>query len=238
MSTKDNFWIKIIYIVSVIISGAVAFLILGPRPEGVNGSLDVSILPKVNASINAVTTLLNLYSEHELNASTLCARVVASSGASFHCAISSAIGALSGALHGGANEKVIPFLEDLSISDYKEVIDIHFESGRKIMGFGHAIYKNGDPRSDIAYKIAESVAIKSRDQTLLSIAKHVEEYVFEKKGLHPNLDYYAALALHFMGMKKDYFTVFFVYSRALGWASHILEQKKQKQLIRPRAVYQ
>ena len=188
--------------------------------------------------LESVNTLLNLYSEHELNASTLVARVVASTGASFHSAISAAIGALSGSLHGGANEKIIPFLEELSMSDYREIIHEHFQEDKKIMGFGHAIYKQGDPRSSVALSIAKNLATSTRAQGLLKIAQYVEEYMLEKKGLHPNLDYYAALALHFMGVSREHFTPFFVYSRMLGWASHILEQKEQKKLIRPRAVYQ
>lgn len=202
-----------------------------------------AIAPDISSSdydnkLEAVAILLNLYSEHELNASTLAARVVASTGASFHSAVSAAIGALSGPLHGGANEKIIPFLEELSLSDYQEIVDSHFEDGKKIMGFGHAIYKQGDPRSSVAFEIAKSLAVSARSENLLKIAQYVEQYVYEKKGLHPNLDYYAALALHFMGASRHHFTPFFVYSRVLGWASHILEQKSHKQLIRPRAVYQ
>lgn len=187
--------------------------------------------------LRAISVLLNLYSEHELNASTLVARVVASTGAPFHRGVSAAIGALSGPLHGGANEKIIPFISSLSLSDYQERVDEILDSGQKIMGFGHAIYKDGDPRSPVAMEIAQGLISNAHQRVLFDLARRVAERVQEKKNLHPNLDYYAAIALHFLGIDPSHFTPFFVFSRITGWASHILEQKAQKKIIRPRAVY-
>lgn len=187
--------------------------------------------------LEAVRILLNLYSEHELNASTLTARVVTSTGASLHNSISAAIGALGGPLHGGANEKIIPFLTDLTAHSYRDILEEHFRDHKKIMGFGHAIYKQGDPRTAYAHAVAQSLVKNSKDEQLLNIAQLVEQYMIEKKGLHPNLDYYAALALHFLDASRENFTPFFVLSRMAGWLSHIKEQKEQGKLIRPRAQY-
>ena len=230
------------YINQLLMSTAVFFqanLEALPNYESqVLGLLSPNNYDNYETKLEAVTVLLNLYSEHELNASTLVARVVASTGASLQTSVSAAIGALSGPLHGGANEKIIPFLSTLNLSDYQDIIDEHFEDNKKIMGFGHAIYKDGDPRSPIAFNIAKSLVKGANDQRLLDIAERVAQYIFEKKGLHPNLDYYAALSLHFLQASPSLFTPFFVYSRVVGWVSHIIEQKRQKKLIRPRAVYQ
>lgn len=187
--------------------------------------------------LEAATILLNLYSEHELAASTFTARVVASTGAQTHVCISSAIGALSGPLHGGANEQIIPFINQLHPSTYEEKLDERLARKEKIMGFGHAIYKDGDPRSPVAYALAQALAQTPSQQALLSVATLVADRMLEKKGLHPNLDYYAALALHFMGAKETFLTPFFTLSRITGWLSHIHEQRQSKTLIRPRASY-
>lgn len=177
-------------------------------------------------NLEAIRALLTLYIDHGLCASTTVARIIASTKAPTHSAISGAIGALSGPLHGGALEKVVPFLKELTLQNYKEEIDSLFDLGKKIMGFGHTVYKKGDPRSVLAQQIAQSLAYVREDHQLIELAQLVSDYVLEKKGLYPNIDYYSAIALHFLSRQSALSPLFFLFARMPGWIAHIEEQRR------------
>lgn len=183
-------------------------------------------------------TSLILYAEHEYAASTYAARVCASTLADYYSCIATAIGTLSGPLNGGANEAAIKLLLSLKNVDNVETeVRRMLREKELVMGFGHAVYADHDPRSLVVKERARELAKGNREfETLFDIAETVERVMWEKK-LFPNLDFYTATVYHMLGIDPLLFTPIFVVSRSSGWAAHILEQRENNKLIRPTAEY-
>jgi len=185
---------------------------------------------------------LILHAEHSMNASTFAAIVVGSTLADPFTVISSAIGALSGPLHGGANEDVIKMFKEIeSLQNVKKYIDEKLESKKKIPGFGHRVYKTYDPRAKLLKKILENLEIKDKElRNLYSIAQEVEKYVLEKlshKGVYPNVDFYSGLVYKYIGFDEDMYTSLFALARVSGWLAHWKEYITDNKLIRPTEIY-
>ncbi|MYT23660.1 bifunctional 2-methylcitrate synthase/citrate synthase [Streptomyces sp. SID7760] len=184
---------------------------------------------------------LILYAEHSFNASTFTARVVTSTLSDLHSAVTAAIGALKGPLHGGANEAVMHMLEEIGDPERAEAwLEEALAAKRKIMGFGHRVYKHGDSRVPLMQKALEDLIARSGDPEttrLATLHASLRHAMISHKGIHPNLDYPAGLAYHLMGFDIPAFTPIFVMSRITGWTAHITEQLAQNSLIRPLASY-
>ena len=182
---------------------------------------------------------LVLYAEHELNASTFCARVTVSTLSDIYSAITSGIGTLKGPLHGGANEAAMELILKFNSPQEAEhgILDM-LNKKEKIMGFGHRVYTKGDGRSHVIKKLAQELSVKKGNTKLFEIAERIEKVVREKKGLFPNADFYSAVAYYLLGIPIPLDTPIFVLSRTAGWSAHILEQMSDNRLIRPRAIYQ
>jgi len=189
--------------------------------------------------VAAFETSLILYAEHSFNASTFTARVVTSTLSDLYSAVTAAIGALKGPLHGGANEAVMTMIDEIGIPDNaKPWLDEALASGRKIMGFGHRVYKNGDSRvPTMRGALGTIAAYRAGGQQLLEIYETLAAAMYEAKGLHPNLDYPAGPAYHLIGFDTPTFTPIFVAARLPGWTAHIAEQLGANSLIRPLAAY-
>ncbi len=181
---------------------------------------------------------LILYAEHEFNASTFTARVCASTLSDFHSCITAAIGSLRGPLHGGANEAAMALIEKWSSPDEaeREILGM-LERKEKIMGFGHAVYTESDPRNAIIKKWSEKLASNVGDTTLYPVSVRCEEVMWREKKLFCNADFFHASAYHFMGIPSKLFTPIFVMSRTTGWAAHVFEQRVDNRIIRPNAEY-
>ena len=181
---------------------------------------------------------LILYAEHEFNASTFTARVSASTLSDMYSCITAAIGSLRGPLHGGANEAAMEMIEKWqSVEEAEEGILGMLERKEKIMGFGHAIYRESDPRNMIIKVWAEKLATKVGDNLLYPVSARCEEVMRREKKLFPNADFFHACAYHFMGIPTKLFTPIFVISRITGWAAHVKEQRANNRIIRPSAEY-
>ena len=181
---------------------------------------------------------LILYAEHEFNASTFAARVCASTLSDIHSCIAGAIGTLRGPLHGGANEAAMEMIENWSGPEEAErEIMAMLERKEKIMGFGHAIYRESDPRNGIIKQWSEKLADEVGDKTLYPVSVRCEEVMWREKKLFCNADFFHASAYHFMGIPTPLFTPIFVMSRLTGWAAHIKEQRANNRIIRPSAEY-
>ncbi len=191
-----------------------------------------------SAHERAMDVSLILYAEHEFNASTFTARVVTSTQSDLYSAISAAIGALKGPLHGGANERVLEVLQEVQgTHDAETWVRDALAKKRRIMGFGHRVYKNGDPRAVILRSYCRELARESDSTELEEIADTIERFVRSEKGLPPNLDWPSARLYHYMGLPIDLFTPLFVASRVVGWCAHVIEQSENNRLIRPRSNY-
>lgn len=182
---------------------------------------------------------MTLYAEHEFNASTFAARIAASTFTDFHSAVTAAIATLRGPLHGGANEAALDLIRCFDDPQAAEAGITRMLAERKlIMGFGHRVYRGGDPRSPIieawAQRLAESSGSGSE---LLSIARSIEAVMRREKGLFPNLDFYSAVVFDQLGIEQQLFTPVFVIARLTGWAAHIIEQLGDNKLIRPTSEY-
>ncbi|RYL94607.1 citrate synthase [Sporolactobacillus sp. Y61] len=183
-------------------------------------------------------TAMILHADHELNASTFTARVCVATLSDIYSGVTAAIGALKGPLHGGANEQVMNTLEKIGSPEKAEdFIENALAKKQKIMGFGHRVYKNGDPRARIIKKMAEELTQNTDNEKWFDMSLHIEEIMKEKKGLLPNTDFYSATFYHSLGIENDLFTPIFAVSRTSGWVAHILEQYNDNRLIRPRAEY-
>ena len=181
---------------------------------------------------------LILYAEHEFNASTFTARVCASTLSDMHSCITGAIGSLRGPLHGGANEAAMDMIQRWSSADEAEQALIGMlERKEKIMGFGHAIYRESDPRNVIIRQWAEKLANHVGDSVLYPVSVRCEEVMWREKKLFCNADFFHASAYHFMGIPTKLFTPIFVMSRLTGWAAHVKEQRANNRIIRPSADY-
>ncbi|QIR14453.1 bifunctional 2-methylcitrate synthase/citrate synthase [Shewanella aestuarii] len=181
---------------------------------------------------------LILYAEHEFNASTFTARVCASTLSDMYSCITGAIGSLRGPLHGGANEAAMDMIQKFtSPEDAKIQMAGMLERKEKIMGFGHAIYRESDPRNVIIKAWSEKLAHEFGDTSLYDISVACEEYMWDTKKLFCNADFFHASAYHFMGIPTKLFTPIFVCSRLTGWAAHVMEQRNNNRIIRPSADY-
>ncbi|MEQ8231074.1 MAG: 2-methylcitrate synthase [Gammaproteobacteria bacterium] len=181
---------------------------------------------------------LILYAEHEFNASTFTARVCASTLSDIHSAVTGAIGSLRGPLHGGANEAAMDMIEQWGSPDEAEAELMKLLAAKaKVMGFGHAIYREFDPRNPIIKKWSERLAEEVGDKVLYPVSVRVEEVMWREKKLFPNADFFHASAYHFMGIPTKLFTPIFVCSRVSGWAAHVIEQRSNNRIIRPSADY-
>lgn len=181
---------------------------------------------------------LILYAEHEFNASTFAARVTAATLADFYSAITSAIGTLRGPLHGGANEAAMELLEQFQTPDEAEEKLMQMLANKaKIMGFGHRVYKDCDPRSDIIKHWSKKLSNMKQDGRLYEVSERVEAVMRREKKLFPNLDFYSASAYHYCDIPTPLFTPIFVMSRITGWSAHVFEQRADNRLIRPSSEY-
>ncbi len=181
---------------------------------------------------------LILHADHELNASTFTARVVAGTLADIYAGVTAAIGALSGPLHGGANTAVMKTLLDIgTVENAETFIKDALTNKRKIMGFGHAVYKTEDPRATHLRRFSKEAGEAAGDSKWYEISRKVEEVMLSEKGLYPNVDFFSASTYYMMGIPLDLYTPIFAVSRISGWTGHILEQYSDNKLIRPRAEY-
>ncbi|WP_299021082.1 2-methylcitrate synthase [uncultured Photobacterium sp.] len=181
---------------------------------------------------------LVLYAEHEFNASTFTARVCASTLSDLHSCITAAIGSLRGPLHGGANEAAMAMIEQWQTPDEAEAgIMQMLDQTEKIMGFGHAIYRESDPRNALIKAWSEKLSKDVGDTSLYPVSERVELVMKREKGLFCNADFFHASAYHFMGIPTKLFTPIFVMSRVVGWAAHVYEQRANNRIIRPSADY-
>jgi citrate synthase len=181
---------------------------------------------------------LILYAEHEFNASTFAARVVASTLTDLHGAITAAVASLKGPLHGGANEAVASMMVEIGRPEKAEAwVRETLAKRQRIMGFGHRVLKHGDARSAIIQRHAEQLSDRCGEHRWIEIAHTIDRIMREEKGLYPNLDFYTAVTYLLMGIPPPLYTPLFVCSRIAGWCAHVIEQQDHNRLIRPRALY-
>lgn len=187
----------------------------------------------------AFNSLLILHADHGFNASTFAARVTVSTLSDIYSALSTAIGTLKGPLHGGANQRVLEMLEDIGhVDQVEEYIHGMLADKKRIMGFGHRIYKVEDPRAKHLRHWADVLARKRGHEHLLDMANKIEKIVIEKKGIYPNVDFYSAVVQNALDIPKDYYTAIFAAARTAGWIAHIREQLADNRLIRPTSRYE
>ena len=213
-----------------------------------NAPLSAALLSRLrgatitSAEAEAFDTTLILYAEHEFNASTFAARTVTSTGADMHSAVTAAIGALKGPLHGGANERVLEQLGDIGSLDRVEPwLAEQLAARRVVMGFGHRVYKQGDVRAvllaAVCRRLIRTAGVAESHRQLEQLADRLEGLMLQQKGLKPNLDWPAARVYHTLGLPISVFTPIFVVARMSGWTAHIVEQMADNRLIRPLSDY-
>ena len=186
----------------------------------------------------AFELLMVLHADHELNASTFTARVIASTLGDMHSALAGALGSLKGPLHGGANQRVMEMILDIpDVGTVQAYIAGMLENKKRIMGFGHRVYRTEDPRTQHLRKYSELLCEQSRQKHLYDISQRIEQTVMEAKGIYPNVDFYSATVQHALGIPPEYFTTIFAASRSAGWIAHIMEQYADNRLIRPTSHY-
>ncbi|MFF2591506.1 citrate synthase [Peribacillus butanolivorans] len=215
-----------------------------PIPPKSSLSFAANFLYMLNGAIpnskseEAFNKALVLHADHELNASTFTGRVCVATLSDMYSGITAAIGALKGPLHGGANERVMKMLAEIDEIDYIEpYLKRAFINKEKIMGFGHRVYKNGDPRAKHLREMSRQLAEVTGEDKWYNMSIMMEEIIRSEKGLPPNVDFYSASVYHCLGIKHNLFTPIFAVSRVSGWIAHILEQYENNRLIRPRADY-
>ena len=219
-----------------------------------NGKEPIEAKPELNIATNFLYMLkgempsaedahvldvaLILQADHELNASTFTARVVSGTLADMYAAVTAAIGALSGPLHGGANTNVMKMLLEIGdVENTEQYVKDALAAKRKLMGFGHAVYKTEDPRATNFRRFSKELAERSGNPKWYEMSLKVEETIKREKGLFPNVDFFSASTFYMMGIPLDLYTPIFAVSRISGWTGHILEQYANNKLIRPRAEY-
>ncbi len=188
--------------------------------------------------VEAMNKILVLHADHEFNASTFAARVVAATLADMHAAVTAAIAALKGPLHGGANAAVMQMLEEIGTPDrVEDYIKAKLTRKERIMGFGHRVYKGEDPRAKWLWDLSRRLGEARGDTRWYELSVAIAGVMQREKGLFPNVDFYAASVYHYLGIEKELMTPVFAASRISGWTAHILEQQADNRLIRPRAEY-
>lgn len=188
--------------------------------------------------VQAFDAALIMHADHELNASTFAARVTTGTLSDMYSAITAAIGALKGPLHGGANEQVMRMLIEIDeVENAEPWLRERLDQKEKIMGFGHRVYKTDDPRAVILKKFSHDLGKTCGQTKWFDISRRLEDVMIAEKGIYPNVDFYSASSYHCMGIPTDLYTPIFACSRVSGWTAHILEQYANNRLIRPRAQY-
>jgi citrate synthase len=200
------------------------WMLFGTEPDGFQAHVfDVALI---------------LHADHELNASTFSARVTVATLTDIYSAVTAAVGALKGPLHGGANEQVMLMEEEIgSVENVEPWIKEALTLKKKIMGFGHRVYKTKDPRAYILEELSEEIGKRAGNTKWLDMTRAIEQVVLREKGLYPNVDLYSGSAYYVMGIPTDLFTPIFAVSRIAGWTAHILEQLANNRIMRPRAEY-
>lgn len=189
--------------------------------------------------VKVFDTCLILHADHELNCSAFATRVTASSLSDLHSAIVSAIGALKGPLHGGANEQVMVMLAKIgTIEKAKQFVKDALDAKEKVMGIGHRVYKDGDPRAAILRKYSKELTAKMGKPELYEMSAMIDDTMQKEKGLMPNVDFYSATVYHSLGITTDIFTPIFAVSRVAGWIAHANEQYEKNRIYRPRGKWQ
>ena len=215
--------------------------ILSPDPK-VNMATNILYMfhGKIPSQLHAraMDIVLLLHADHGLNASTFAARVTSSTHADMYAAVTTALGTLKGPLHGGANERVMMMLKEITdVSEVEEYINTMLAQGQRVMGFGHRIYKKEDPRTRHLRVMSEKLCAEKGNKKLYDISHRIEGHVFNARGMYPNVDFYSATVQHALGIPEEFYTTIFASSRISGWVAHILEQYRNNRLIRPTSKY-